>query len=212
MSHKIRVLLVDDHAIARNGVRLMLSTADDIVVNGEASNASEALEMVKREEFDVAMLDITMPGKNGLELQRLMRGARKAPAILFLSTYAEDIYALRALKQGAAGYLTKDSPGPVLAAAVRKAAAGGKYLTSALAEHIAAAMGGAGGASHAALSDRELEVMKLIAGGVSLVQIAARLHLSPHTVTTYRSRILTKLGMSSNAELTRYAMEHGLLL
>jgi len=95
---------------------------------------------------------------------------------------------------------------------VRKAAAGGKYLTPALAEHIAAAMGGAGGASHAALSDRELEVMKLIAGGVSLVQIAARLHLSPHTVTTYRSRILTKLGMSSNAELTRYAMEHGLLL
>jgi len=207
----IRVLLVDDHAVVRHGVRLMLSCEDDIAITGEASNSQEALRLLQEQEFDVAMLDIAMPGRNGLELQRLMKGAKKAPAILFLSTYAEEVYAMRALKLGAAGYLTKDSPGPVLAAAVRKAAAGGKYLTPALAEKIAIAMGGVHSSSHEALSDRELEVLKMIADGKSLVKIADALHLSPNTVTTYRSRILQKLGVSSNAELTRYAIENGLL-
>jgi DNA-binding NarL/FixJ family response regulator len=210
-SNPIRVLLVDDHAVVRNGVRLMLSCEDDIVITGEASNCQEALRLLQDQEFDVALLDIAMPGRNGLELQRLMRGSKKTPAILFLSIYAEEVYAMRALKLGAAGYLTKDSPGPVLVAAVRKAAAGGKYLSPALAEKIAVAMGGAHTSSHEELSDRELEVMKMIADGKSLVKIAETLHLSPNTVTTYRSRILQKLNVSSNAELTRYAIENGLL-
>jgi DNA-binding NarL/FixJ family response regulator len=210
-SNPIRVLLVDDHAVVRNGVRLMLSCEDDIVITGEASNCQEALRLLQDQEFDVALLDIAMPGRNGLELQRLMRGSKKPPAILFLSIYAEEVYAMRALKLGAAGYLTKDSPGPVLVAAVRKAAAGGKYLSPALAEKIAVAMGGAHTSSHEELSDRELEVMKMIADGKSLVKIAETLHLSPNTVTTYRSRILQKLNVSSNAELTRYAIENGLL-
>jgi len=212
MAHNpIRVLLVDDHVVVRNGVRLMLGGEDDIAVTGEAVNSQEALRLLQEQEFDVALLDVAMPGRNGLELQRLMRGLRKPPAILFLSTYAEDVYAMRALKLGAAGYLTKDSPATVLVAAIRKAAAGGKYLTPALAEKIAVAMGGSHSVSHEALSDRELEVMKMIADGHSLVHIAATLHLSPNTVTTYRSRILQKLDLANNAELTRYAMENGLL-
>lgn len=211
MSDKIRVLLVDDHAIARNGVRLMLSTADDIDVAGEASDAVEAMAKVAAEPFDVALLDITMPGKNGLDLLKAMRAAHARPAVLILSTYSEEVYAVRALKLGAAGYLTKDVPTAVLVAAVRKAAAGGKYVSPAMVEKLASMIGGAGPGGHETLSDREFEVFKLIARGESLVRIGEQLHLSPNTVTTYRTRILEKMGMASNAELTRYALEQGII-
>lgn len=207
----IRVLLVDDHAIARNGVRLMLGTADDIRVAGEAANAQEAMQLVQSGEFDVALVDITMPGKNGLDLLRQLRAERPKLAVLILSTYAEDIYAVRALKLGAAGYLTKDAPTAVLVAAVRKAAAGGKHVSPAMLEKLASLIGGGGLATHEALSNRELEVFKRIAAGESLVQVGKTLHLSPNTVTTYRARILEKMGMASNAELTRYALENGLI-
>jgi DNA-binding NarL/FixJ family response regulator len=207
----IRVLLVDDHAIARNGVRLMLGTVDDIRVDGEAGSAREALERVAAQAFDVALVDITMPGKNGLELLKLLRAGHPRMAVLMLSTYSEEIYAVRALRLGAAGYLTKDAPTATLVAAVRKAAAGGKHVSPALLEKLASMIGGAGGGSHEALSDRELEVFKLIAAGEPLVRIGELLHLSPNTVTTYRARILEKMDMSSNAELTRYALEHGMI-
>ena len=207
----IKVLLVDDHAIARNGVRLMLGTTDDIVVTGEAANAHDALELAQSAEFDVALVDITMPGKNGLELLRSLRAARPRLAVLMLSTYAEDIYAVRALKLGAAGYLTKDAATGVLVAAVRKAAAGGKHVSPAMLEKLASLIGGGGMANHEALSNRELEVFKLIAAGESLVDVGKALHLSPNTVTTYRARILEKMGLSSNAELTRYALENGII-
>jgi DNA-binding NarL/FixJ family response regulator len=208
----VRVLLVDDHAIARNGVRLMLGTAGDIDVAGEAADAQQALDLVRDAAFDVALLDIAMPGTSGLDLLRQLRGLRPDMAVLILSTYAEEIYAVRALKQGAAGYLTKDVPTPVLVDAVRRAAAGRKYVSPFLVEKLAALVSGDDTcAGHDALSNRELEVFKLIARGEPLVQIGERLHLSPNTVTTYRSRILDKMGMSSNAELTRYALEHGLI-
>jgi len=207
----IRVLLVDDHTVVRNGVCLMLSSESDIVVEGEAANAQDGLKLAGEKDFDVALVDIAMPGKNGLELLRLLRTEKPKLAVLILSTYSEEVYAVRALKLGAAGYLTKDSPAATLIAAVRKAASGGKYLTPALAEKIAGMIGGSGMASHEALSNRELEVLKLIAAGESLVRIAETLHLSPNTVTTYRTRILEKMGMASNAELTRYAIENGLL-
>ncbi|MDQ1812345.1 response regulator transcription factor [Massilia sp. CCM 9210] len=210
-THTIKVLLVDDHAIARNGVRLMLGTADDIEVAGEAANAQEAMLLVQADEFDVALVDITMPGKNGLDLLRALRLERPKLAVLILSTYAEDIYAVRALKLGAAGYLTKDAPTGVLVAAVRKAAAGGKHVSPALLEKLASLIGGGGMATHENLSNRELEVFKLIAAGESLVQVGKTLHLSPNTVTTYRARILEKMGMGSNAELTRYALENGII-
>ncbi len=207
----IKVLLVDDHAIARNGVRLMLGTTDDIVVTGEAANAQDALALVPAGDFDVALVDITMPGKNGLDLLRALRAAHPRLAVLMLSTYSEEIYAVRALKLGAAGYLTKDAATSVLVAAVRKAAAGGKHVSPAMLEKLASLIGGGGSASHEALSNRELEVFKLIAAGVALVDVGKALHLSPNTVTTYRARILEKMGLDSNAELTRYALENGII-
>lgn len=211
-SDRIRVLLVDDHAIARNGVRLMLGTAADIDVTGEAADAQQALALLRQEAFDVALLDITMPGMNGLDLLRHLHSDYPGMAVLILSTYAEEIYAVRALKQGAAGYLTKDAPTAVLVDAVRRAAGGRKYVSPSLVEKLASLVSGdAAAAGHEALSNRELEVFKLIALGEPLVQIGEKLHLSPNTVTTYRARILDKMGMSSNAELTRYALEHGII-
>jgi DNA-binding NarL/FixJ family response regulator len=207
----IRVLLVDDHAIARNGVRLMLGTASGIAVTGEAGNAVEAMQRVAGQDFDVALVDITMPGKNGLELLKMLRAERPRLAVLILSTYSEEIYAVRALKLGAAGYLTKDAPTATLVEAVRKAAAGGKHVSPALVEKLATLLGGGASGGHEALSDRELEVFKLLAVGEALVRIGELLHLSPNTVTTYRTRILDKMGMASNAELTRYALEHGMI-
>lgn len=210
-ANAIRVLLVDDHAIARNGVRLMLGTVDDICVMGEAGNAQEAMQLVAGQRFDVALVDITMPGKNGLDLLKMLRSEQPRLAVLMLSTYSEEIYAVRALKLGAAGYLTKDAGTAVLVAAVRKAAAGGKHVSPALLEKLASLIGGGGMSNHEALSNRELEVFKLIAAGESLVRIGEVLHLSPNTVTTYRSRILEKMGLGSNAELTRYALENGII-
>lgn len=212
LNNKIKVLLVDDHAIVRNGVRLMLGEADDIAVEGEADTAQRALQLIRTQDFDVALVDIAMPDKNGLDLLKLLRAEKPKLAVLVLSTYTEEIYAMRALKLGAAGYLTKDSPTSTLIAAVRKAATGGKHVSPALMEKLASMLGGGAVGSHEALSNRELEVLKLIAAGESLVRIAETLHLSPHTVTTYRARILEKMGLSGNAELTRYALENGLLM
>ena len=211
MSDRISVLLVDDHAIARNGVRLMLGTAPDISVEGEAGDAVEAMERVAERSFDVALVDIKMPGKNGLDLLKCLRTEYPRMAVLILSTYDEEIYAVRALKLGASGYLAKDTPTSTLVEAVRKAASGGKHVSPALLEKLASLVGGGATGDHEALSNRELEVFKLIAAGESLVRIGEKLHLSPNTVTTYRSRILDKMGMSSNAELTRYALEQGLI-
>jgi DNA-binding NarL/FixJ family response regulator len=212
VSNKIKVLLVDDHAVVRNGLRLMLGEADDIAVEGEADTAQSALQSVRENDFDVVLLDIAMPGKNGLDLLKLLRAEKPKLAVLILSTYSEEIYAMRAFKLGAAGYLTKDSPTSALINAVRKAAAGGKHVSPALMEKLASMIGGGAVGSHDTLSNRELEVLKLIARGESLVKIAETLHLSPHTVTTYRARILEKMGLSGNAELTRYAVENGLLM
>jgi DNA-binding NarL/FixJ family response regulator len=212
LNNKIKVLLVDDHAIVRNGVRLMLGEADDVAVEGEADTARRALQLVREQDFDVALVDIALPDKNGLDLLKLLRAEKPKLAVLILSTYTEEIYAMRAFKLGAAGYLTKDSPTSALITAVRKAAAGGKHVSPALMEKLANMIGGGAVGSHEALSNRELEVLKLIAAGESLVNIAETLHLSPHTVTTYRARILEKMGLNSNAELTRYAVENGLLM
>lgn len=206
-----RVLLVDDHLVVRNGLQLILATADDIVVAGEAGSAQEALRLAAEMQFDVAVIDIAMPGKNGLELLKQLRIDHPTMAVLVLSMYAEEVYAIRALRHGAAGYLTKDSPAAAIISAIRHAAAGRKYVTPALADRLADLLGGHDTVKHESLSDRELEVLKLLASGSSLVQIAELLHLSPSTVTTYRLRILEKTGLKSNAGLARYALENGLI-
>ncbi len=211
MTNKIKVLLVDDHTIVRNGVRLMLGEADNISVEGEASDAQQAVQLIRSQEFDVAIVDIALPDKNGLDLLKQLRSEQPKLAVLILSTYSEEIYAMRAFKLGAAGYLSKDCPTSALIHAVRKAATGGKHVSPNMMEKLVSALGGEVGKSHETLSNRELEVLKLIANGASLVKIAESLHLSPHTVTTYRARILEKMDMNNNAELTRYAIENGLL-
>lgn len=202
---------MDDHAIVRNGVRLMLETEEDIQVAGQAETAQQAMLMIREMEFDVALVDIALPGKNGLELLKMLRAEMPKLAVLMLSTYSEEVYAVRAIKHGAAGYLTKNCATEILVAAVRAAADGGKYISAALGEKLANLLNGHMKSSHDALSDRELEVLKLIATGESLINIAKILHLSPHTVTTYRTRILKKTGVSGNAKLALYALENGLL-
>lgn len=208
----IRVMLVDDHLIVRSGVRLMLGTADDITVACEAETVRDALLQAEKEEIDVAIIDIALPDRSGLELLKLLKARKPKLAVLVLSMYAEDIYAVRALRAGASGYLTKNSPAPIIVAAVHKAASGGKYITPTLVEKFADLLVGEEQPAHERLSDRELEVLKHIALGSSLIRIAEMLNLSPHTVTTYRARILEKMGLSSNVEIARYAFENDLLL
>jgi DNA-binding NarL/FixJ family response regulator len=211
LGNRIKLLLVDDHAVVRSGVRLMLESAGEIDVAGEAETTQEALRLVRENNFDVALVDIGLSGKNGLELLKAIGAEKPKIAVLIFSMYAEEAYAMRALKLGAAGYLTKNSSAAVIVAAIRKAASGGKYISPALVEKFASVMGGGSMASHESLSDRELEVLKMIASGDSLVKIAEALHLSPNTITTYRTRILEKMSLGSNAELARYALENGLL-
>ncbi|QEY64488.1 response regulator transcription factor [Metapseudomonas lalkuanensis] len=208
---RTRVLLVDDHSIVRSGVRRMLETAGEIDVTGEAESAQEAMRLVQAQDFDVAVVDISLPDKSGLHLLRMMRTEKPGMAVLMLSMHSIEAYALRAIKQGAAGYLTKDISASTLVDAVRKASQGGKHVTPELAEKLLNAIGSGGAAPHESLSDRELEVLKLLASGERIVRIAELLHLSPSTVTTYRARILEKTGLDSNAKLARYALENGLL-
>ena len=210
MSAEIRILLVDDHRIVRDGMRLIFSIESDFKIAGEAETAQQALALLQKKSFDVALVDISLPDKSGLELLKLMSDLYPKLAILIISMYAEEVYALRALKQGAAGYLTKNSSASALIAAVRTAAAGGKVVSADTAQKLAGMLGGARVAHHEHLSDRELEVMKQIAKGESLVDIATQLHLSPSTVTTYRTRILEKMQMKTNAELTRYVFGNNL--
>ena len=212
LDDSIAILLIDDHSVARNGMRLMLGADPALAIAGEADSAGAALALVREQHFDVALLDISLPDRNGLELLRQLRELKPAMAVLMVSMYAEELYAVRALKLGAAGYLTKNSSTATFVAAVRKAAAGGKYVSPGLLQTLAGMLGGgAGGALHAALTDREFDIFRMIATGDSLVAIAAALHLSPSTVTSYRARILDKMNMKSNAELTRYGIDHGLL-
>jgi len=209
---KITVLLVDDHTVVRDGVRLMLGTARDIVVTGEADNALDALRMVREKTFDVALVDIALPDKNGLELLKQFRVEQPKLAVLILSMYSEEVYALRAIKYGAVGYLTKNCSATTVVAAVRKAAAGGRHVSPALAEKLANMLSGSNTALHEELSNREIEVLRFLAAGVSLLQIGESMHISTSTVATYRARILQKMSMKSNVELARYALESGLLL
>lgn len=212
MGHAIRILIIDDHTVARHGLRLMLAADPDLQVTGEADHAASALACLQRQRYDVALLDLNLPDKSGLDLLRHLRARYPAMAVLVVSANSEALYAVRALKGGAAGYLTKDCSPDDLVKAVRKAASGGKYVTPTLLQQLAGMLGNDNSsAPHESLSERELTIFRMIAGGASLVSIAAALHVSASTVTTYRARILDKLGLKSNAELTRYGLDHGLL-
>ena len=203
----IRILVADDHEIVRDGLKRILAAAGDLQVAGEAASGDQALALVRAHDYDVAMLDMSMPGLSGIDLIQRLKAEKPALKLLVLSMHGEHQYAARALKAGASGYLTKDSAAEQLVVALRKIAAGGVHVSDA----AAAGLLGAGNRLHGALSDREFEVLRLLASGLSPTEIGERLHLSVKTVSTHKSRILEKLGLSGTAELVRYALEQGLL-
>ena len=208
----MRVLIADDHPVVRHGLRQMLAQEADVTVVGEARDGQEVMDLCGRVAWDVAVLDYQMPGKNGLELVKELRHRFPGRSVLILSMYPEDTYAVRALKAGASGYLTKESAPEDLVAAIRKVAAGGKYITPALGERLALDLEDTRSTpTHESLSDREYQIMWMIVSGKALTQIGQELGLSPNTISTYRARILRKMGMKSNAELLHYAIQHHLV-
>jgi DNA-binding NarL/FixJ family response regulator len=209
----IRILIADDHAILRAGLKHLLSEATDIVVAGEAGNGNDALALARSTPCDTMVLDMTMPGRNGIELIRQLKAELPRMPILILSMYKEDIYAVRALRAGASGYLCKDNAEAQLEPAIRKVAAGGLYINQAVAEKLAMEMQGGGAAAlpHTQLSDREYQVFRDIAAGLGVTEIGQRLNLSVKTVSTHKARIMQKMGFANTAELIQYALKHALI-
>ena len=208
----IRLLLADDHALVREGLKRILAAASDIEVAGEAANGDETLALVKQHDFDLALVDLSMPGLSGLDLVKRLRLEKPKLRILVLSMHGESQYAARALKAGASGYLTKDAAAAQLLGAIRKIAGGGVHISETAAAQLLGAGAPAGDAPpHTALSDREFEVFRQLVAGRSITEIAEALHLSVKTISTHKARILEKMAMASTAELVRYAVEHCLL-
>ena len=208
----IRTLIADDHAVVRQGLKQIISTTQDIKVTGEAKNGQEVLSHVMKEDLDVVVLDIKMPGRDGVDVLKQIKAQKPKLPVLILSMHPEEEYALRVLKAGASGYLTKDSDPEDMLKAIRVAAQGRKYVSPALAEKLA---GGVTSDSdrqpHELLSDREYQVMGMIAKGKTATEIAEELALSVKTISTYRARILEKLNLKNNAELTHYVLSRNLL-
>lgn len=208
----MKALIIDDHAIVRHGMISVLREHFKDVEVGEAGDSRHGLAAVLAEPWDIVIVDIGLPGRSGLDLIRDIKGVRPALPVLVVSGHSEKDYAVRALKLGAAGYVSKQSASDVLVAAVLRVLSGGRYISPALAEQIAGFIaGGAQDFAHDILSNRELQVLKMIASGKTLKEIGAELALSEKTVATYRARISEKMGLPTNVDLTRYAMRHGLI-
>jgi DNA-binding NarL/FixJ family response regulator len=206
------VLVADDHAIIRDGLKKILADTDDLVVAGEASNGNMALDMVRARDWDLVVLDLSMPGRHGMELIKLIRAERRRLPILIFSMHQEEQYAVRAIRAGANGYLSKESNSDLLLPAMRKVAAGGAFISPKVAELLAADVAPRDdSAAHTLLTDREYEVFSRIVHGDSLTAIAEELSLSIKTVSTHKSHILTKMNLASHVDLVRYALEHKLL-
>ena len=208
----LRVLVADDHPIVRRGLRQIIAETADIVVADEASDGQEVVSKVAQNRYDVVLLDISMPGKHGFDALKEIQGLRPDLPVLVLSMHQEEQYGVRALKAGASGYLAKESSPDELVSAIRKVARGGTYISSTLAERLASRLKmDATGPLHEALSDREYQVMRLIASGKTVKEISQQLQLSVKTISTYRRRVLEKMQMKTNAELTHYAIQNDLL-
>lgn len=208
----IRVLIADDHPLIRRGLRQVIEETTDMVVDGEAANGQEVFDRLAERNFDVVLMDISMPGQSGLEIMKQVKRERPKQAFLILSIHPEEQYALRAFKQGASGYLTKDSEQEILLEAIRKIAKGRKYVTPKLAVKLAEnLMGNSSRPIHETLSNREYEIMCMTASGLQPKEIAETLRVSVKTVNTYRSRIREKLGFENMAQVMNYAIKHGLV-
>lgn len=209
----IRVVIADDHPIVRQGLRQILSSTTDITVAAEATDGDELLQVIERVPCDIVLLDLTMPGSDGLDVLKTLRADKPDVPVLVLTMHAEDQLAIRTLRAGASGYLTKDSAAGELVGAIRKIVAGHRYISSWVAERLADLLGPQGAQPvHERLSDREFQVLRMIASGKSTREIAVDLSLSAKTVATYRARILEKMHMRTTAQLTAYALRNGLAL
>jgi len=208
----LKILVADDHTIVREGLKQILGEVPDMIVAGEASDGPKTLHMVREDHYDLVLLDIAMPGISGLDVLKQLKSEKPDLPVLMLSMYPEEQYAVRTLKAGASGYLTKESASDELIAAIRKVCSGGKYVTSSLAEKLASRLNTHSEKPvHERLSDREYQVVCMIASGKTVTEIADALSLSVKTISTNRSRALTKMGMKTNAEMTYYAIKHGLV-
>lgn len=207
-----RILIVDDHAIVREGLKQILADVADIQVAGEADCASQALRLARQEPWDMVLMDISMPDRSGLEALELLRKEHPGIRVLMLSMHRETQYAVRALKTGASGYLNKQSAPAQLVEAIRTVASGKKYISAEVAQELASQVSGEREAlPHETLSNREYQTLCLIASGMAVSAIAGKLSLSVKTISMYRSRLLTKMNLKNNAELTHYAIKHGLV-
>jgi len=208
----LKILIADDHAIVREGLKQILADTPDMVVAGEAATGQQVLEMIRNKEWDLVLLDITMPGINGLDALKQLKKEKPHLPVLMLSMHPEEQYAVRAIKSGVAGYLTKESAPVELITAIRKVARGGKYVSRSLSEKLIEYIEtDTDKPPHELLSDREFQVVMMIAGGKTVTQIADELALSVKTISTNRTRALRKMGMKNNAELTYYALKHELV-
>lgn len=208
----IRTLIVDSRLLSREGLKALLATTDDIAVEGEADNGTSALKCIREQQWDIVLLDVSLPGKTGLDVLKQAKNLRPSLPVLMLSIYPESPYALRAIRAGASGYLTMESSPQHFFSAIRKVANGGKYISSWIAERLIDEIGMQSDKEpHDALTDREFEVFRWIAAGKSLTQIGELLFLSVNTVSTYRNRIMKKMNMHNNAQLISYAIKNGLI-
>lgn len=208
----IKVFIADDHSIVREGLKQILTDTPDMSLMGEASTGPEALSKIRKNRYDVVVLDLSLPGISGLDVLKQIKSEKPDTQVLILSIYPEEQYAVRVLKAGAAGYMSKETAPDELVEAIRKVSVGRKYVSTALAEKLAFDLDlETDNELHEALSDREFQVMCLIASGKRMTDIASELSLSVKTVSTYRTRILEKMKMKTNAELMHYAMKHGLV-
>jgi len=208
----IRIVIADDHTIVREGLKQLLAAAGDLDVVGEARDGQEVMQQVRGNEFDVLLLDMSMPGKSGTELIKQVKDEKPKLRVLVLSMHEEHQYAVRAIKSGASGYLTKDSASTQLVTAIRKVSAGGAFISAEVAEALAlSARSQREGPPHTALSDREYQVFQMLASGTSVSEIASRLNLSVKTVSTHKARLLEKLGARNQTELVHYALKHRLI-
>ena len=208
----IRVFIADDHAIVREGLKQILAEQRDIIVAGEAENGLDAIKLFRKSRCHVMLLDISLPDRNGIEVLKQIKAERPELAVLMLSMHREDQYAIRALKAGAAGYLTKQSAPRELVTAIRQVAAGQKYVSATLAQALAAQVGADHDAPvHDSLSDREFQTLTMIASGKTVSEIARELSLSVKTISEYRARLLAKMNLKTSAELTSYAIRNQLV-
>lgn len=208
----LQILLADDHAVVRRGAREMLVETFPDAIFGEATTAQAALEQAWKQPWDLIILDISMPGRSGLDILRDLKTAQPNTAVLVQSMHAEDQFAIRVLRAGASGYITKDSMPEELIRAVNKVLAGGRYVSASLAEKLASFLSThAGQPIHGRLSDREFQILRLLASGRTVKEIGGELSLSVKTISTYRTRLLEKLGLRTNADLARFALREGLL-